>query len=125
MGSEALRWLLVGVVSGLLACGAPSRIDEDEMPQSLGRLYCERLAECDRGNYLLDYYGMSDCAEHQRRLLVEIADLADDIDCSYDDKGAARAWEDLATMDCDDFYEGDFNDSLNKAWDECDLSFFF
>jgi len=117
---HTLLWLMVLLVG----CGLPSKIKEEDMPRVMGIQICQRLAECDRGNYLSDYYGMNDCVTHQERALEELVDLADDIDCDYSDKGGARAYEDLATMDCDDFYEGEFNEALNKVWDDCALSFF-
>ena len=116
--------------SGLLlvlmaGCASPGEIKEKDFALMSADLYCQRLKECDRGNYMANYYGMADCRSFFEAELENLVDVADDLDCDYDDKGAARAWEDLAEMDCESFYEEDYSNSLDKVWDDCALSFFF
>jgi hypothetical protein len=86
-------------------------------------LYCKRLKECDRGNFLAGYYRMSDCRISVDRTLTELLDIADDLDCGYDAEGAGLAWSELASMTCKAFYEEQTNESLKLVWDECALSF--
>ena len=118
------RGLVWGLVL-LVGCGLPGSISEKDFARVTGTEYCQRLLECDRGFYLSEYYGMGDCVAHIERDLQDLLDLAEDLDCDYSANGAARAFEDLATMGCDDFYEGDFNNAVDKVWDECALSLFF
>ncbi len=116
--------LVFAALLGLMACGAPAEIQEKHFAAQGSGLICDRLKECARGEYLREYYGHSDCAAHWEIVLEDYIDVADDLDCDYSSEGAARAYNDLSDMSCENFYEGDYIEDFDKIWDDCALSFF-
>ena len=122
--TRTMGWIGAGLVVALAGC-APQEIPEDRFADQGAQLYCQRTRECALGDFKASYYGMADCREHVARDLEELVEFADDIDCDYDPDGAARAWNNLAEMSCENFYEGGFFEDFDKIWDDCVLNFYF
>ncbi|NCG18550.1 MAG: hypothetical protein GWP91_06015 [Rhodobacterales bacterium] len=109
---------------GLLACSGPSEIKEKNFAASGAGMICNRLQECQRGDYLREYYGHADCASHWEIALEVYIEVADDLDCDYSPEAAARAYNNLAEMSCEDFYGLDYIEDFDEIWDDCALGLF-
>jgi hypothetical protein len=98
-------------------------VSEDKLPKVLGDTLCQRLKECDRGEFEADYFDGKDCRLTQERSITELVAFRKDAGCSYDEDAARDAVQDIASMDCDQFYEavyveGSFKE-LQSVWSGC------
>lgn len=119
---ECLRVLGLALIGASLFGCIPDEIEERDFARLGAKAMCDRERECDRGSWLNRYYGQADCRAEWERDLQALVDLYDDLDCDYDKKEAARAYEDLVTMDCESWYEDVYADQgqvLDEVWDEC------
>jgi hypothetical protein len=80
---------------------------------------CARTRECDRATYDSQYFGKRDCRDEWEVNISETIDAADDLGCDYDGTAAGDAWQDIHDMTCEDFAQGDAEESLFLIWDDC------
>ncbi len=114
-------WILFLPLSGCFLFSGP--IDAERLPKVLGDTLCHRLKECDRGEFEADYFDGRDCRLSQERSITELVQLRDESGCDYDADQAREAVKDIASMDCDQFYEavyvvGSFKE-LQSVWSGC------
>ena len=102
----------------LLGCaGAPSEIEEQELPRFAAEVICTRIKECDRASYDSDFFGRGDCIDSQEREIEDIADAASE--CDYSASGARDAWQEIRDMSCEDFVEGGADEAIFSIWGDC------
>ena len=124
-GTAVVRHIITALGIVLVGgCSSYGKVPEDRFPEAAGDALCQRWRECERGSFERDFYSMSDCREHLEREFIELVDLADDLDCEYDSRGAGDALNNLLEMSCEDFYEGEFYEDYDKIWDDCSLVYF-
>lgn len=110
-----IAWLVL-----LAGCAsAPEEIPDEDFAYWGARALCERTRECQRGAFDASYFSMADCRAHLELLLQETYDLYETLDCDYRAAKAGDAYRDIMEMSCEDFYEGDYNESTAEIWDEC------
>lgn len=103
----------------LVACGPPDNLPVDEFGYWMADVLCERTQECSRASFDASWYSVADCRAQIERDYAALAESMDDLGCDYEGRKAATAWEDIARMSCEDFYEGDAVESIGEIWDEC------
>ncbi|MFT4621697.1 MAG: hypothetical protein ACI8PZ_000349 [Myxococcota bacterium] len=112
-------WMLL--TSGCFLFGGP--VDEDRFPTLLGDTLCHRLKECDRGEFEADYFDGKDCRLTQKRSITELVEIRAESGCKFDEDEARTAVKDIASMDCDQFYEAVYVDGsfkeLQSVWSGC------
>lgn len=113
------RCIAFGVLGALLlaACADPQRISRDDFPSMAAGAFCDRLKECARGEFDRAYFGKRDCVAHMEVAFRETDEFFDNLGCDYDEEGAARAWQKLQGMSCEDFYEDEYLEDYDKVWD--------
>jgi hypothetical protein len=111
-----MRFLIHGFLV-VAACGSPERIEEDDFPAAAADVFCARFEECAKGEFDRAYFGMGDCEEHTSRDFALVSESFDDLGCSYDEDGAAEAWDHLDSMSCEEFYDGEYVEDYDKVWD--------
>lgn len=113
---------LLAFATLLGACGG-GEIEEKNFAERYASAFCSQERQCARGTWLNRYYDQADCRATWERNLEELVDLYDDLDCDYSKKQAADTYDDLASMDCEEFYESyidpdqDEPSPLDEIWD--------
>lgn len=104
----------------LAACGPSSDgIPKDDFAYWGADILCERYRECQRGVFESAWYSMGDCQRDVERDLGLLVELMDDLDCDYDAKEAAVAYQDIDEMTCEEFYEGEATEATDDIWGDC------
>lgn len=114
-----MRRVLTPALLWLAACGSPAEIPKEDFPYWGAQVFCERTRECSLGAYEDAYFGMEDCRASAERDLLATSNAADDLGCDYDPVQAAQSYDEVATMSCEKFYEGDYYESMLDIWDDC------
>jgi hypothetical protein len=101
----------------LVGCGRPEKIPEDEYASRTASALCQRMQECDRGNFDATYFSMADCEATQERLLAAVVDQSDQGGCDYDAEQAAYAYGHLLDLSCEDVYQAKYVVDQVKVFD--------
>jgi hypothetical protein len=95
-------------------------VAEDDFAATFAPLFCDREKECARGLYDSLYFDRADCIAHWELSLADQVARYGDADCDYDAKEAASAYEALAELSCDEYYEGEEVAALGQdIWPDC------
>ena len=108
----------VALALGLVACGPPESIPQADYALRMAEVTCQRLEECQRGDFERLYYGMDDCREELRRSTQSTIQSFEELDCDYDAKKAADVWVLIHDMNCEKFFEGEYDEEQSEVW-EC------
>lgn len=110
------------VLLALVAC-AQGEVEEKDLPARVAFHMCNLERECARGMWQNAYYGQADCRDQWEYTVEVMVEVMDDLDCDYSKKEAGKAIDDLATMDCEDWFEDVYQDQgtqlMDEVWDEC------
>lgn len=99
--------------------GVPAEVSEDQFAEVGARVLCDRVAECMRGAFDGQYFGMSDCRAHYEQQLQAVVDALAETDCTYDPGAASDGWTTAADMSCEKFYEDGTEEALADVWGDC------
>lgn len=99
---------LLGVLVG---CG--SYEDEDHFIERAAVEQCKVTRKCYLAGYLDEYSDMDDCVDETQEYFEDLADLADDFDCDYEEDKAAECIDAIKqSISCED-------DDLEDAYEAC------
>lgn len=98
-------------------CGTPDSVERADWPEVAAGVVCDRTAECARSAFEVNYFGAEDCRASVARDLAVLAEGLDDADCDYEPGAAGTGLEEIATMTCGDFYDGEAEDAIEDTWD--------
>lgn len=117
-------WTMGALGAATLLSGCiPEEIPEDELPRYTAQVMCDQERRCNRGAWQDAYYGQGDCRATWERVMTELVDFFDELDCDYDKREAGKAIAKIADMDCEDWYEDVFEDGgadlLDEVWEQC------
>lgn len=99
--------------------GVPAEVPEDAFAEVGARVLCDRVAECMRGAFDGQYFGMSDCRAHYEQQLTAVIEALAEADCTYDPAAASDGWTAAAEMSCEKFYEDGTEEALADVWGDC------
>ncbi len=120
MSRAALALAVIGApLAGCIFAGIPNEVDEEDFAKVAAPVVCDRIRECMRGDYEVAYFGMKDCEDEQEVLIELLVEGAGDAGCDYDAEGASTALHDIADMNCQDFHESEWLESLDLVWPDC------
>jgi hypothetical protein len=119
---SVVRFAWIGVaLGGCLFERIPNEIDQEDFGSVAAPVVCSRLRECMRGDYESSFFGNQDCQDEQEVALDALAEAFTDAGCDYDSAGASDALHEIDEMNCQDFYENEWLESLELVFPDCGL----
>src|SRR5688572_16980540 len=92
------------VLLALTACG----LDEDDLPAAYADAFCDRLLECDQGQFESEFSDMDDCEDEITEGGEDLQDIIDDGDGEYSSEGARECIASIREVSCEDFEDFEF-----------------
>lgn len=92
----------------LVACAIP----EEDFPEAYGHTVCDRLEECDRGDYEAAYEDRAACVDQWAEFADTLLDAADLLGQEYSPEQGRDCLQEIRRASCSEFVDGEYTCEL-------------